>query len=69
MNDREFHDSQSGCFGKDGFKTKHQAAEVAKKASRRRDARLNPYHCQFCGLFHIGLAKKRLHRSDMPTAN
>ena len=58
-NEREFHDSQSGCYGKQGFKTKKQASEIAKKASRSRDARVNPYYCQFCRLFHIGLAKKR----------
>lgn len=43
----------SSCFGKAKL-TYSQAAKSAKNMTRRTDETLRPYHCRYCGYFHMG---------------
>lgn len=45
---------QAACFGKQAFKSRHLAKEVATRTNRRRDGTLGTYRCVHCDAWHIG---------------
>ncbi len=42
------------CKRKMQYNTKHMAEGKAKRARNRTHSLIKEYHCNFCGLFHIG---------------
>lgn len=47
-------DPVASCAGKERFESRALANTVARRQSRRREARLAVYSCDICGGFHIG---------------
>ncbi len=49
----------AGCYGKQGFNSRHDANKVLKRTTRRSDQPLNVYRCVECGDWHIGTTSKQ----------
>ncbi len=47
------------CRDKARFASRGEARLAARSMERREGGRLNPYHCRFCGAWHIGHAMAR----------
>ena len=55
----------AGCKGKIAFDSRQEARDQIVRITRRRKARcfdnsakLNAYHCAFCGKYHIGNSRR-----------
>lgn len=55
-------DPASGCQGKVAHTNVAEAKQAIWRMGRskgRRHGRLEPYRCEFCGLFHVGSGARR----------
>jgi len=54
---------RKSCEGKDRYPSMDIASRYAKEACKRTHSWIVPYHCQFCGSYHIGHATPEAKRS------
>lgn len=57
------HIRRQSCEGKVRYPDMETASRYAKEACKRAHNWIVPYHCQFCGSFHIGHATASAKRS------
>lgn len=50
---------ESQCEGKLRYSTKADAKRAAKRQERHGCGRMQPYHCAYCGGFHLGHKPER----------
>lgn len=50
-----------GCTGKRRYESWAVAARMARRTRRQAHAPLVPYHCRFCGGYHVGSEMARQH--------
>lgn len=51
--------SNDGCFGKQAFKSKRLAEQVAGRSRRRKSCDVHVFKCSACRRWHIGTPKPR----------
>jgi len=50
--------AECSCVGKVAFTSFVLANNVVKRHSEKRTAARQPYHCGYCGMWHVGSSKK-----------
>lgn len=53
------------CSGKRPFRSLSEAEKAASKTAHLKGARMRPYKCSHCGLYHYGQADRRTPRGQM----
>lgn len=57
---------ETACKGKRKFETEADARHAAKELRKRVGARVKPYLCRHCGLYHNGHIRRAIRKNIRP---